>query len=301
MASPGNIAYGANGMPIQNSYGAPISTQGVISTPSMLIPSPAEGNAIYGFTTAAQGPAATAAQNAQYGATAPLANDAVQIGANKVQNSNALTGLLRSLNLGGNSGLYGGGTIGLPANNQVSLPPAVQYQGPSTTVPNVPNVPQVQPVDTTAANSAAFGQAKQQVGDTTSGALASLRSVLAGRGMLGSGAESRGTTNIIAGGQEQLGNVSATQAQTNAQLAQQSALANQQTQLQQAQQSVQAQEAANALAAQQAAAAYQGQISQRATGITAETAQEQMLNEQILQQNTLRANALNGLLSIGGV
>jgi hypothetical protein len=58
-----------------------------------------------------------------------------------------------------------------------------------------------------AANSAAFGRAKDQVGETTTGALSGLRSALASRGMLGSGGEYRGTAAIATKGQQQLGDV----------------------------------------------------------------------------------------------
>jgi hypothetical protein len=70
--------------------------------------------------------------------------------------------------------------------------------------------------DMAAANSAGFARAKDQVGQETSGALTGLRSALASRGMLGSGAESRGTVSAITKGQGQLGEVSRTQAENEA-------------------------------------------------------------------------------------
>jgi hypothetical protein len=67
--------------------------------------------------------------------------------------------------------------------------------------------------DMQAAESASFGRAKDQVGQETQGALTGLRSALAGRGMLGSGAESRGTVSAITKGQGELGEVSRRQAE----------------------------------------------------------------------------------------
>jgi hypothetical protein len=77
-------------------------------------------------------------------------------------------------------------------------------------------VAHINPVDLSAANSAAFGRAKDQVGQETSGTLTGLRSALASRGMLGSGAESRGTVSAITKGQGQLGEVSRQQAENEA-------------------------------------------------------------------------------------
>lgn len=76
--------------------------------------------------------------------------------------------------------------------------------------------PHVAHVDTSAARAAAFGRAKDQVGQTSSGSIAALRSVLGGRGMLGSGAESRGAASVINAGQGQLGDVSRQGAITDA-------------------------------------------------------------------------------------
>jgi hypothetical protein len=77
-------------------------------------------------------------------------------------------------------------------------------------------VEHINPIDMSKANSAAFGRAKDQVGQETSGALTGLRSALASRGMLGSGAESRGTVSAITKGQGQLGEVSRQQAENEA-------------------------------------------------------------------------------------
>jgi hypothetical protein len=56
-----------------------------------------------------------------------------------------------------------------------------------------------------AMEAATFGRAKDKVGQTTTGALAGLRSALAGRGMLGGGGEYRGTAAVAQRGQGELG------------------------------------------------------------------------------------------------
>lgn len=84
----------------------------------------------------------------------------------------------------------------------------------------------VAPVDTSEATRGEFAHAKDQVGQETGGALTGLRSALAGRGLLGSGAESRGTTGVITKGQGQLGEVSRQQASTASELEQKNAETN---------------------------------------------------------------------------
>lgn len=79
-----------------------------------------------------------------------------------------------------------------------------------------PHVAPLAPVNTSGAASAAFGRAKDQVGQTSAGAIAGLRSSLGGRGMLGSGSEGRQTAGVINAGQAQLGDVSRQQAITDA-------------------------------------------------------------------------------------
>jgi hypothetical protein len=81
----------------------------------------------------------------------------------------------------------------------------------------------IQAVDTSGAQAAAFARAKDQVGQTASGALAGLRSSLGGRGMLGSGGESRGAAGVVNRGQGELGDVSRQQAIESADLAQRTA------------------------------------------------------------------------------
>jgi hypothetical protein len=64
--------------------------------------------------------------------------------------------------------------------------------------------PSLDGVDTSAARSAVWNQAKDRVGQTSRAALTGLRSELASRGQLGGGGEYRGTSSIINAGQQQL-------------------------------------------------------------------------------------------------
>lgn len=66
--------------------------------------------------------------------------------------------------------------------------------------------------DTSAAQANIFARAKDKVGLQTAGSLTALRSALAGRGMLGGGAEVRGAQNILTAGQGQLGETTREQA-----------------------------------------------------------------------------------------
>ena len=166
------------------------------------------------------------------------------------------------LNLLGSGSASGGGYGGVTAGNQVTMGGGGAPGGPSSTLA---------PVDTSAAQAAQFGRAKDQVGQETSGALAGLRSSLGGRGMLGSGAESRGTSGIINAGQQQLGDTSRQAAITGSDLANQNATTNYQGGITQRGQDIGASEAAfqggitqrgQDLAASEAAAARQQQVLQ---------------------------------------
>lgn len=70
----------------------------------------------------------------------------------------------------------------------------------------------VAPPDTSAAQANLFARAKDKIGLQTQGSLASLRSALAGRGMLGGGAEARGVSNVLTAGQGQLADTTREQA-----------------------------------------------------------------------------------------
>lgn len=136
---------------------------------------------------------------------------------------------------GGPIGYYGGAANGLP---QGGVPPTAQLNMPSTA----------------AAQAAEFNRAKDVVGNTSKAALTSLRSALGGRGMLGSGLESRGTANVINQGQQQLGDIVRQQAMTGSELANQAAMTGYQGGIEQRGQDISSQQAANALRAQLAEA-----------------------------------------------
>lgn len=77
---------------------------------------------------------------------------------------------------------------------------------------DLPGVAPVTLPDNSAAAAAAFARAKDKIGAQTAASVTSLRSALAGRGMLGGGGERRGVTNILTAGQANLGDTSREQA-----------------------------------------------------------------------------------------
>jgi hypothetical protein len=227
------------------------------------------------------------------GTEAKAARDVVNPNAQSQQDA-LYAQMLASLNgAGGTSGVAGGvpaGNAGLPARigsgGGGGVPSGGGAGGGFTGGGGVGGPGggsgMVTPVDTRAAESAAFGRAKDTVGQTSQGALSGLRSALGGRGMLGSGAEMRTTANVFNKGQQQLGDVSRGQAIKSADLAQTNALANQQSELAQRSQGL----------------TQRGQdISQRGQDIDAQTSANN-LAAQIAQANAqARQSTLNGLLS----
>ncbi len=155
---------------------------------------------------------------------------------------------------------------------------------------------QVGPVDTTAAQGAAFGRAKDTVGQVSQGALTGLRSALAGRGMLGSGAESRGTAAVVNRGQGELGDVARQQAIESAGLAERQGNVNYQGGIAQRGQDISAQQAREAQLAETARAGYSGAIAQRGQDIQAQQDAAQRNQQLALQTAAQRAAALQGLL-----
>lgn len=131
--------------------------------------------------------------------------------------------------------------------------------------------------DNSAAQANIFARAKDKVGQETAGSLTSLRSALAGRGMLGGGAEVRGTQNILTAGQGQLGDTTREQAVTEANRQSDFAKTGYEGQITQRGQDVtsrgqdlDAQTAARNLAFQAAKTNYEGQITQRGQNISAQ-------------------------------
>lgn len=121
----------------------------------------------------------------------------------------------REFDSSGNGMTYTGSKIGHRAGDALKAlqsdvpglfaPDTWNSNGGGVGGPGVPQVPQVAGVDNSAANAAIFARSKDKVGETSRGALTGLRSALGGRGMLGSGAESRGTAAVVQEGQGQLG------------------------------------------------------------------------------------------------
>lgn len=151
------------------------------------------------------------------------------------------------------------------------------------------------PVDTSAAESASFNHAKEQVGQSATGALTGLRSALGSRGMLGSGLEERGTAAAATTAEGQLGDVSREQATTRANLAQKNAETNFTGDITQRGQDFQKEEAANSLAGTMAMGGYSGQITQRGQDIQNANAQKALELEQAQLGAQQRSTALAGL------
>lgn len=107
------------------------------------------------------------------------------------------------------SGLSGGGMQQMPSLANL---PQMQPMPQMPTMPSIPRIGNVSAPDTSAAEEAAFGRAKDQQGKITRSALTGLQSSLAGRGMLGSGQEGRRTREIVQGGAEALSNLTREQA-----------------------------------------------------------------------------------------
>jgi hypothetical protein len=184
-----------------------------------------------------------------------------------------------------------------------SLPPSIAglTAAASGAVPSTPGdggiAPraQIAPVDTSAAEAATFNRAKDQVGETASGALTGLRSALGSRGLLGSGLEERGTAAAAVGAAKELGDVTRQSAITKANLDNQNATTNFQGQISQRGQDFQREEAANSLAGDLAKTTYEGQIQQRGQNIQAMNAAKALEIEQAQLSAQQRSTALAGL------
>lgn len=106
-----------------------------------------------------------------------------------------------------------GGSNGLPPRigGGSGAPGYETFNGGGADAP----IPQISKPDQSAAESAVFGKAKDQVGQESAGALAGLRSALAATGRLGGQGEYRGVSGIVQKGQQQLGDVTRQQAVTH--------------------------------------------------------------------------------------
>lgn len=220
----------------------------------------AENTKQAGVAGTAAGTAAGSAQNAEYTAAHP--------GYQVPPPPPSIAGLFSAVNG------YGTGAPTAPAGNwqTQSLPGgSASMTGLSTaagSAPTVPTVPTVAP-GLSAAQSLQFARAKDQIGAGISGSVAGLRSELGASGMLGSGAQSRGTAAIINAGQGQLANESTSEATTAADQENTNNLANASAGVTQRGQTITAADAA-------------------AQNATAQRGQDLSLLE---QQNTITANA----------
>lgn len=151
------------------------------------------------------------------------------------------------------------------------------------------------PVDTSAAEAASFGKAKDQVGLESTGALAGLRSALGGRNLLGGGLEARATTQAATSAAGQLGDVSRQQAVTRADEAQKNATTNFQGDVTQRGQDFQKEEAGNSLAGDLAIAGANNAVTQRGQDISNANARKALEIEQAQLASTQRSTALAGL------
>jgi hypothetical protein len=158
-----------------------------------------------------------------------------------------------------------------------------------------PAVPQISMPDRSAAENAVFGAAKDQVGLETSGALSGLRSQLASRGLLGGQGEYVGTQGIFNQGQQQLGDVTRTQAETN--LADQMDInkANLAAQSQARGEDISAATARRGQNMDYTLGGQAQQVTQRGQDIQYAESQAQLALTQSLQQAALRQSILSGI------
>lgn len=159
------------------------------------------------------------------------------------------------------------------SGGQSYAPNQVQYQAPNTSIgqanggtPGSIQYNDVPAPNLEASQAAAFARAKDKAGQMAAASLRSLRGVLGGRGLLGSGAESDATRSIISSGQGQLGEVSREQAIQEA-----------------------------AMREREATTSYQGAIAQRSQTINAmQSDAMRELQRQIENANSANRNAETG-------
>jgi hypothetical protein len=178
-----------------------------------------------------------------------------------------------------NSAAGGGSNYGGPA---ATTGPIAFPTGGGPGGSGAPAPAQLQHVDTSAANAAAFARAKDQVGQTTKGAMTALKSVLASSGRLGSGSESRGSASVVNRGAQNLSDVSRQQAITDADIARHEAETNYQGDITQRGQDLESSRAAAELAERAREAEFSGNISMRGQDLAFRASQSAQ-NRSILQ------------------
>lgn len=201
-------------------------------------------------------------------------------------------------NAGAGTGAAAGSGSGFPT---VSYPggPGGGQGGYGSSGGSTGTYPQIQQVDTRAAEDAAFNRAKDKSGLVAESALSGLRSSLGGRGLLGSGAESRGTNAVINKGQQELGDVIRQNAITSSENAQQNAIANYQGQTTMRGQDIGANTTMRGQDIGERETQYQGGITQRGQDVQAqsEANRNALLQTQLQFQRQAQAlEALKGLV-----
>lgn len=149
-----------------------------------------------------------------------------------------------------------------PTTTQSYNLPTVQYQAPAVSGPN-----------TGAADTAGFGAAKARAGSLGRSALDSLKSEMAGRGIMGSGVEGRGIVDRLAAATNPLSDINTQQLHENVGIAQHNQdLANQGAQTQ-----------------------YQGAIAQRGQDLSGIQSSNALAVQQQQQKQQMMIQALQGL------
>lgn len=209
--------------------------------------------------------------------------------------ANPQTGAVPNRTIGSGMGSLSFSSAGMGSVGSMGMPGGMGM-GATTPYTPAPNVPNVAPIDTSAADRAIFARAKDQAGQTATGAMAGLRSQLAGRGMLGSGAEFRGIGNVANEGQRQLGDVTRQQAITDVGLTQDTAKTNYGGDITQRGQTISENQGQASLMEQAASRAAQNALAMRAQDIT-------MRGQNISQQQAMvsqNQQSLQSLLSAIG-
>jgi hypothetical protein len=187
------------------------------------------------------------------------------------QQDQMLDALMRQLTFGSASSGGGGDYASAPAPTSASSAPGVSMGGSSAPVQMVMPSPGAAPAapatitmpDTKAAQDAIFARAKDKVGLETAGSVTALRSALAARGLLGGGAEVKGTANVLTSGQQQLGDTTREGAIQEAGRLNDFAKLGYQGAIEQRGQDITTSEGAANRALQAAVTNYTGQVSQR--------------------------------------
>lgn len=190
----------------------------------------------------------------------------------------------------------------------MTLPPQVSFSGGSGSATPIyqqlDDVPEVEAPDNSAAQAAIFARAKDKVGLQTAGSLASLRSALAGRGMLGGGGERRGVSNILTAGQAQLGDTTREQAIQDsnrsadfAKMGYEGAISQRGQNITQRGQSIAANDAAASRALSASQSDFSGRIAQRSQDMSAADSAANRSQAASLAATQARNSSVNTLLA----